>query len=187
MRRQWSSSGPCARPKRYSASEQILNSDNQVSRLLSSRLDARTEGEMDLERIAGALSQALLGAAWLTVVTLTARVFLEVSKADEHSGSVLTRDESEIRRSYATFTFAFMPALAAWLPVFGWMPSSDQLFFPVILTWLVLLVFGALQFHLNLLPAKAALVAVVSMEGGGVIRQVAPSEMAPSAQPRRNV
>jgi len=143
---------------------------------------------MDLERIAGAMSQAFLGAVWFIVMALTARVYLRIAaRAKSTTNAGLTADEARIKRSFAAYALAFMPALAAWLPAFGWLPSTDQMFVPAVLAWLVLLVFGTLQFHLNLIPAKAALMAVVSMEGGGLIGAVAPSEVTSVTQRRRNV
>lgn len=90
--------------------------------------------------------------------------------------------ESTIKRSYAAFTFAFMPALASWLPALGRLPSTGELFVPAILTWLVLLVFGTMQFYLNLIPAKAAI-----MGGGVPVGAAVRSESASVAQQRRNV
>ena len=143
---------------------------------------------MDLERIAGAMSQAFLGAVWFIVMALTARVYLRIAaRAKSTTNAGLTEDEARIKRSFVAYALAFMPALAAWLPAFGWLPSTDQMFVPAVLAWLVLLVFGTLQFHLNLIPAKAALMAVVSMEGGGLIGAVAPSEVTSVTQRRRNV
>ncbi len=143
---------------------------------------------MDIERIAGAVSQTVLGAVWLVVVALTARVYLRIAtRAESTTNAGLTADEARIKRSFAAFALALMPALAAWLPAFGLLPSTDQLFIPAVLAWLVLLVFGTLQFHLNLIPAKAALMAVVSMESGDSIGAAASSKLASVAQRRRNV
>jgi hypothetical protein len=143
---------------------------------------------MDIERIAGVLSQAVLGVVWFVVVATTARVYLRIAtRAKSTTNAGLTADEARIKRSFAAFALAFMPALAAWLPAFGRLPSTDQLFIPAVLAWLVLLVFGTLQFYLNLIPAKAALMAVVSMESVDSIGAAAPSKLASVAQRRRNV
>jgi hypothetical protein len=143
---------------------------------------------MDFERIAGVMSQAVLGAVWFIVVALTARVYLRIATPEKSmTNPSLNADEKRVKTSFAAFALAFMPALAAWLPAFGCLPSTDQLFIPAILTWLVLLVFGTLQFHLNLIPARAALMAVVSMEGGDLIGATAHSQATSAAQRRRNV
>jgi len=143
---------------------------------------------MDLERIAGAMSQILLGVVWFIVVALTARVYLRLmTRAKSTMKADLTADDARIKHSFSAFALAFMPSLAAWLPAFGLLPSTDQLFVPAILAWLVLLVFGTLQFHLNLMPAKAALMAVMSMETGDSIGTAAPSESSSTAQQLRNV
>jgi hypothetical protein len=143
---------------------------------------------MNLGQMVGVASQIFLMAFWFMAVVLAARFHLRLmAQGAQASRPDPVVETSRIRRSFTVFCLAFMPALAVWLPIFGRISPADQLFVPAILAWLILLVFGTLQFCLNLAPSNTALMAVMGMEGGESMRKTTAARTASPEEPRRNV
>ena len=143
---------------------------------------------MDFERLVWILTQVMLVAAWVMVISFTGRGYLRLAsrtKSEKESG--VTTEEARIRRSFLGFAGIFMPSLAALLPVFALLPATDQLFIPSVFTWLVLLVFGTLQYSLNLIPMKAALAIIAGLEDADPRPVAVPFQSASSEHQRRNV
>ena len=117
---------------------------------------------MNLEQVAGAASQVSLAGIWTVAFILTMRSYLrfKLENMTRRDSAVLAR-AVRIERAFFAFSFIFLPSLMVWLPVIGLMSPEDQFFLPLVLTWLVILVFGSIHFHLGLRPARAAWIVAV--------------------------
>ncbi len=143
---------------------------------------------MDLERVVGVISQVALLMVWCIVLVLVSRIYLKLrGTAANRSQGEMTGEGIRIKRSFLTFVFGFMPALVVWLPAFGIVPPADPIFMPAVLAWLVLLIFGGLQFYLNLVPTKVALMAGMGIGGAETASMSATAESVSVKEPRRNV
>jgi len=118
---------------------------------------------MDTAQLAEVVPEVVLTGAWTVVFLLTVRSYWWF----RHNASTKRETElviatKEMERAYFLFTLAFLPTLILWLPLIGLLPPKDTFYMPVVLAWLVLLLFGSLQFYLGLTPETAILKALAS-------------------------
>ena len=100
--------------------------------------------------------QVLLAAVWTSVAVFMIKTYIQMKKR----GILRARPESpfkinSIRKSFLAFMLAFMPALFVWLPILSIIELADNLYVPLVLTWLVLLLAGSLHYYLSLIPRKS--------------------------------
>jgi len=143
---------------------------------------------MSLEQVAGQVSQILMAIAWTIVFVLTMRAYLQFRLEKMTRGKNETLPHAvEIERSFFTFAFIFLPALMVWLPLIGVMPPDGPFYLPAVLAWLVILVFGSIQFHLGLTPTRAAWVSAISSAATGSFNDTLFKETTSGKEPGRNV
>jgi len=143
---------------------------------------------MEIERTAGTIMQVGLLVVWFFILVLISKVHLNLGRAAmNRPNREMAAVGDRVKRSFRFFAFGFMPVLALILPAFVLIPPADPVFVPAALAWFVLLIFGALQFYLNLVPARMVLTGGGGLASPDTARKVAAAESSSVREHRRNV
>ena len=143
---------------------------------------------MSIELVAGIVSQSLLALAWTADFVITMRAYLQFRlEKMRRSEDTMVSQAVRIERAYFTFAFIFLPALMVWLPMIGMMSPEDRFYLPAVLAWLVILVFGSVQFHVGLSPTRAAWMSALGSVDPDPLATAIMKERASGKEPGRNV